>query len=1703
MSKRFFVRKSAAIIGLVGALSMSLFNSCTQDNPTAPDKEVPSYSFSGSVLDGYTGKALGGAIVTYYDDGGDTVTTETNADGGFTITKIPYGDRSFFFSYRSTGTDTTKYTTAAVTIAGANWENLGANVDSLAVIIKNIAGAVKLYPLTGSISGTVLSQVNDRSELNAVPSTVVKVTFTPKDNNQKDSTSVNGSNIEVGPRTFEATTDSTGHFSITGLPVSGNSDDKVTIKVVSVTVGGIDWAMVGNGINVELVKGQIVPVGQIVLKPIVMDTLKALANNFKTGVVAPNDTFQITYSAALDSVASYAVLYSASDSRNIVVATKISGKMITIDPAYSLVNGNSYQIKTFAYGLKGSSAIDTFNVTVAGGGLADVVSSNILTDTKSPVYNVAKKASVTFTFSDSIVGQPSVQVTGNDISSSVSNKTLTITPKSIWSNGTVNVTVVLASGKTVSFSTPLLTENALAFVTSNVYDFNSNSNKNGLGLQDPIIFTTNKAIQNSVKVILTQGGVSLPTVVTVAEGGQQINIQPVNALKAATTYNVTITVETASGESKSSTSSFTTTAAKFYPIFDNVRIGNAVNMPRLDFAPNANIIIQMNDTVVKATALLSGGNNVKVTIQNDSIIIDPENILNEGTAYNLDVTAEDKKGNTISGRYVTGLVPRALVYIVASNIITADNQPIVNAARNITPWFKLSSAPDSSSVKVVITAPTIDAKISVKGDTLFVDPVADFAYGATPVIAISGVATDGNYINFSKSFTVTKKPAVSIVKSNVLNDNYEGAVNVAEDIEMWYLLSRTPVAASVTAKTDGSNAVVRVNGDTVFVKATYVFNADVNVNVEIHGVDTEGLKFDLLGNGTNWPPFRTRPALFPVASNTWGVKGKGDPVKNFAFYDTMWVKFSQNLSTNLLDITWQNSLNIDGIAGNDVDVFVTADPKSNPNATAWVKNDTLFVLPDNRAAITWNQQVGFGVTVKTALGQASSINAFEVETAPLNLFIKATNTLRADGTERNDIGFSDTLFVVSSVKIDSIDNVTVGAVAGHVAPPDIGAGLIKTAVRLSTSKDTIFYVPKVAFVPGAKYTIDFNVFLSDDKNILKSNVLGIGWEVKQGVAISAANVFSSPTVYRKFGITGDSLVVSFTKAVNYSSTANPFTVNGAPWGTSATTTWSADAKTVTIKPTVEIAATAWANDQNYYNVDEANGSAVTFTGITSEGETFTTLAGKNRFIGEVRVVAEMGLALLSTNLLDSVNTMTFALPVAANQDARDGVGTDSLLPIASNITLTFSRAIDTAKVKLNPNAYIKLWELVTPGVANDIQNEIALTFSNSGKTITIDPAVNLKYATMYYVEIDNLPALISNATGVVYSAPVAAAGNYDNNHVFNSGFKTVSKTFVNISAMAVTDLGVDTFATTNADRRYGYSPAGGYTTRYKGPGALTVRFTELAWNANHDDSVEAYQVQVRTQGSKTTSWYTCSGTLADQGFSAFTTTLKNRNGLTVNLTTQTFYNDLKTPERLPNVDYVNGDQVFNYGDTIALRIRPIRGGGDEAGEFGQWSNIIYFKDNVAPADSVMCGAGNYATPANGGVGVAVAKSDNLGLDRTGQAALTYTITLTFPEDMDTSTDASLSTYWGVALDVNEAEIAKTGVFTSANVYVITATFAANTDYSNNVPYFAINVAGMKDASGVTIGSHGTIGGAANGVLIATATTNDILGSVNIQGLTSF
>lgn len=1893
MKRQLFVRKGVSILSLIGLLCVGLFTFCAKENPTTPEKYVPTYSFSGFIIDGNTGKALGGAMVTYFTANGDSVVKKTGSDGGFDIPGIPYGNRSFFFKYASPTDTSVKYTTAAITIQGNDWEHFGysgisANLtDSVIGGVKSVAGPVKLYPLTGSLSGTVITQLHDRAALNPIKNAVVKVTFDPTFNldNQNDSAAAIGSNIEVGPSTFEALTDSTGKFTLTGLPVSGDGHEKVRIKVVSITSGGIDWEMpkvevvVQNGetetteskeadVLVELAANQLVPVGAIILEPINKITLKEIDNNFKLEVVNPEHTFEVTYSDELDTV-SYAILsYNGDGVDRIVPAiVTVSGKKITVNPVTSLISGVNYSLDVYAYGKAGQEVISNLNTTVNGGGLADVVSSNVLTATKAPVLTFGVKTPITFTFADSITGVPNVKVTYGTsnantveclLTTSADGKTLTISPRTIWKQSTINVNVVLRNGTIVSFTTPLNIENSLAFVSSNVYDFNSNTPKSLVSLSSDIVFFTNKDL-TTADVVLKEGIIVLPTTVSLGEGDlKKVVINPLNTLKPATTYTVQIVVGTAQGESYSYTYTFTTTAAQFYAVSDNVRLNNDPAMPKPDFAPNANIVIRMSKGVMNASASLTAATDqnatnggvvaVKVTIKNDSIIIDPENILDETKYYTLKVTAQDSAGLiTDNQAYVKDLKPRASVYVVASNTMTADGKAVMNAAKDISPWYKLSVAPVASKIRVALKVKlkggvgytnTIDAVVSVLGDTLVVNPVSDFKYDDTVAISITGEAIDGNYIGFTDTFAIMTKPAISLVASNVTTADFEGLTNVVESTELWYLLSRTPVASSIIATVDGKKPVVRVSGDTVFLKSPVNFEYDSVIKVTLKGLDITGIAFDFASTSAtaatwpNWKAFTTRQALYPVASNTWDLTDS--IAENFPVYGEMWVKYSQPLSTDLTKIVWSASTA-------DNTLYGSRPTGVQPNASVRVSNDTLFVTPiQNRIALNYNSNVGFKVVVagvngvtsvntdfkvnyeksklfvaatntvysnakmNDTLGKTqtvwlvsslpftevtgirdlhdpaaipadgftampvenlevkrtvrvsgdtifftpykelalSSVNptkyniTFDVKLAnglegntnelkmawqirkATNLYVKATNT-QANGVMVDTMGTLQTVWIIPSAPIDSIDAVAAyddGIAPADTTPDDNGAGvnLLEERIRLSAAGDTIFWTPVDTLKFGKNYGIKFNVTLKTGEKFT-GNELAVVWKTKPGIKLVSTNDMSDAahTVYRVFKCKGDSLVATFSKAVD---TSKGFSVTNFGSAGKRVYTWNAAFTTVTIKDTSKLTPKTYVPVQNYSTSGSAQYHDIYFDVVTFDGEETRVYADTSYFgvRPALRIHTEDELVAIDASYLKDHDA-------AAIDSTDDGI--DSVLPTA-NITITFNRAVDAAAIQAA--ARDKYFKLVK-STATTTNLDYTISFSNAGKTVTIDPvADSLVREGIYYIIADSIPDLTSGDVYVGVGSTASVTPIKVLKALTNKGFTIKAAPRVTSIAAIATVITLDTNVNNSSvnpinGKRIGASPVqtayANNAIEVNSATSLSFRIQEAVWNATHAQYVDAYQYRIRkvAKTGVATDWFEVADTISDANWSTAWNSVDTNaayadHRVTINPTTAkavltgTFISNLLAPDRDGSADdYRNGANLFNDSSKIEVQVRAVKDlyptDGDvlDAGEFGTWSNIITFADNVAPCDSDFVALTNCDDSANGGVGVAgpgVVTLNNAG------AAASYTITLTFPEDMDTATDPTLTMWYEVALGAPNATtaISQAGAWTSARTFAFTLTLAGGQNYTINAPYYSISVAGVKDASGVTIQSYGDNGTAADGVPLGTADDTDDQGPNNIQ-----
>lgn len=1408
-----------------------------------------------------------------------------------------------------------------------------------------------------------------------------------------------------------------------------------------------------------------------------------------------------------------------------LVNVSVDDATLTIAPKGKWLAGEDYEVKVNATLADGTPV--SFMITVTTEGALAFIESNVFKPSSpttgkngfivtDPIVIRTNKAlsSVAAILTREGMLYTTVQV---PVTASVSGDTATIVPQSVLKFGTeytLKLTVTSTDGEVISSETDFTT------TASDFYLLSSNVCVGGdatVAVKEfnpaaVMVVVMSDTVVKATATLTTVSGTPVPT--EIAYSADSIYIAPsVPPLSAATLYRLSVSAENKKKVTAAIVIDSFKTGTALFCEWSNVRIGNDPDAPVINFDPLDNIVIAMSGKLAKATAQVIDNTNAlvksNVSIKGegrDTIVIDPEEALSINRSYKIIVYAEDDNGNKyvadLTHYFVYGLTPVRGVYIVASNVMTADQEMLRNLPLNTVPWFKMSVAPVAASIRVDLSGTssgTIEKTVTVSGDTLFITPAKSFKYDETVYVDFRGVAVNGKYINESKQFVTEKAKIIHVISTNVTNANGEGLTNVSVSGNIKVLLSSTPVEKSVI-KTDNvgamGNAQITVSGDTIIINPVTNLDYGTSYSFDLDGQDADGNSFNVTVPASS--NFTTEKNVFVVASNL--TNDNGTPKITFSRYGEMWIKFSEPLSTDINDYVWA--------AYNSAQAFIKSPLSSGgtqiigegdaaaPNAAITISGDTLKIMPDKRVAIGFDAKVSFNVTIKTTTGKTATFGA-AVQTLPLNLFVKTTNTLDSNGIVREDFGAFDEVWVVSSVPIDTILGVNSPATpaAGGVAVVDGGA--LRSRVRLSANGDTIFYVPAAKLASGIKYSLDFNVRLVDEPlGTVHSNVLDMAWQVKSGVAITAMNVMTNGSTFRPFKVIGDSLVVTFSKAIDTSATApTAFTVNGLG-GLATTRTWSNGLRTVTIKNIDTLAGRPYSIAANDYTTNNTTYDyTIDFDVTCTDGEEQSGLDGENAYVGVLAIKTEQELALIGSNMIPSHVT---SAAIAVGETPTDEFAVDG------NVTLVFNRAIDTNMIKADAgNLYRNFIQLLENGTTLPLT--FALSFSNSGRTVTINPAMDLDYATDYDVLISDIRAI-----GLSSADDISGNGTDVTNSILNvAEFTTEDAPPIDISALRVTDLGIDTVKTTTGDKRFGYSPAGGGYAggSYKGASALTVRFTELAWNANHDDSISEYQVQVQKAGSP--AWINCPA-IADQGFSNFNSDLRNRNSLSINLTAlaAASYNALKTPQRTPSVDWANGDQVFNYGDSIAVRIRPIIGSGATPIQQGLWSNVIYFKDNVAPVDSTMCT--NFINAALGGVTISATNGTPSAVDgvilglRDGVSATSlarvpgtpglfngyadnsyFIMDLTFPEDMDIAgaTKPSLAVYYGSGsvpgsgsnITANSTE----SKWISSRVYRLVLTIPA-VNYTGNDVYTVLSVVGVNDASGVAIQNHGSIGTGATG-----------------------
>jgi hypothetical protein len=711
-----------------------------------------------------------------------------------------------------------------------------------------------------------------------------------------------------------------------------------------------------------------------------------------------------------------------------------------------------------------------------------------------------------------------------------------------------------------------------------------------------------------------------------------------------------------------------------------------------------------------------GGSDVNavVRVSGDTIFTDASKKLAYDSLITVSITGLDTAKNLISFVF-DGVkrfrIKKELTTKIISNVLSADGFGLTNVPVNIKPWYVLPFKILKTGLDVSINGGgNPGSTFRVNGDTVFITPLKNFSYDTLVTISITGTDSANNYFKFvfdnAKQFK-TEKDISLLVKSNTFTADGFGISGIPVNATIWYVLPVKPHPSSIEAFVSGSGSLetsVRVIGDTVFIYHAKDFNYDTEIGVTIMGMDTA--RNHLLFTFDGIRQFRTEKNIFPVASNTWPKSGVAK--KNFKLGDTLWVKFSEILDTDLNKFAWEKTAAFYAIYGKG----------SSTNANVWVNADTLFLQPDQRIAIDYSQTMGFKVCVTALSGKRSDTLDFVVNTIENNYYVKWTNTKDYLGNVRQDFGTLDSIFIVSNSPIAQI--IGLSGVTGKTSPLDL------TLSNVSLRGDTIVYKPSLFLKPDSTYGIDFDILFKDGN--LRRDILGVSWKIASRVQIISIDNKSAGT-FRPFKVIGDSLTVVFSEPIDTNSNAAiPFRVNMVDVKYRLVNTrvsWDATCKIAKIFNTDTLpsadfdASPAYTSDATLTKAVKS----VSFNLVTKSGEQIINLQPKNETI---EIHTERGLCVVDANVL---------LNHDSHYDVEKSENTVDNFPSDAAVRITFNRAIDTSSMKADTNGLSKfafLKEGTTPVIS-------AVSFSTDAKTIIIAPSVVLKPLSNYYIILRDIP----------------------------------------------------------------------------------------------------------------------------------------------------------------------------------------------------------------------------------------------------------------------------------------------------------------------------------------------------------------------------
>lgn len=1017
---------------------------------------------------------------------------------------------------------------------------------------------------------------------------------------------------------------------------------------------------------------------------------------------------------------------------------------------------------------------------------------------------------------------------------------------------------------------------------------------------------------------------------------------------------------------------------------------------------------------------VNGEGNIPTTITYDETLmkmtVTPAITFPSNAVVQIRGEVFGKNGHSETINYTVNVTESGLAYVASSNVLTAGKLPLYDISKTapVTFTFTQNIAGEPSVL------------VSGEDYSVVVDPVTPNLLTITPKRVWNGPTSetirvrlnleDGTPVDFTTTLNLER--ALDLLKSSAVN-----GASVGDNI---VIVANKALSKAVVKLTKGAEEIAltsSVSNDSILIDPIYDLEYETAYSLTINALTADGETVTEVFNFTT-----EKPQVYVTWSNMVDVNG--NPATGFGIFEPMKFVFNKKLDTDIHKIEW-NAPNFAGFTGTNKTVIGDITDANVNASVVYVEvtdaADTLMIMPDSRTNHEYGDNLGVAFKVYTTNGEESSNLNFVVKTRPMGDYIKWINT-------RDSLGYDLEMDPRAPIKV--VYDFTIARIEG-VQAPSVGTAVKSLALdNFTTSGDTLIYTPSVTLDPNVT-NYGFRV-TAELTNGMKHVVLP---EFDFATA-SAGNIMSVNNRengdYRLFSAAGDSLVVEFENAID---PTKPFAVNN--FVINYTIALDATGKVVTIKP----ADTLDVVDYKKGGIDAAY-TNLTFDLTTATGIEFTA----ENFGADIDIYTEEGLVLTNASYL--MNHMA-GDKVLAGAAVKNEFGKDSV------ITLTFNREIDTTLIKAG------LEDEFFQFVKGALPLPKTLAFPDA-KTVTVTPVAALEYGSSYEVIMTDVPgAGIENA-----SANNVDGGTLNLNLV--TQFTVEPKPVADISAMAVV---IDTAAmkTKGSTDSLGTTPVPtNFDALYpiNSAASLTVVIQEAAWNADRADSITHYQARFSADG---TTFISNDALVAVKPWNPL-----EANGDT---TYQSFAMDAIIISELEMAEVVagsNGDHIFNQGQTISVQIRPVFATGGTAADIeaaGPWSNTIMFNDDVAPADEKFVTAANITTIANGGVAVVATPSTGANVfDNSAGAAgdVTGTVTLTFPEDMDVTTTPVMTI---ADSDVGTLPLtpAQTGLWVSARQYVFTLTVpAANVDFGAAGEFlFSVSVAGVKDASGVTIPAWGT------------------------------